>query len=187
MVAGHMGVEHPYMEECVPMLPSPEALCLDVQSHAHCLVHWWWRTTESLPLVAVYSSGSVLTLGHTSVRSLAVSSPISLCLKNLNPPCEHVSACSTLNWLPQVHLSGSCSGIHPFAGSLHHKRQSSAGKTHAHLLAGPSASWMLSGQIHHPRKLVRDLIQQVFSLIYSVLSLLLTDCLPALSLPFHCF
>ena len=36
---------------------------------------------------------------ETSMKSFAVRSLISLCLKNLNPPCEHVNACSTLDWL----------------------------------------------------------------------------------------
>ena len=57
--------------------------------------------------------GSIPTLGHTSVRSFAERSLISLCLRKLNPPRLQVRACSTVKLLPLTHFSGSQSGFQP--------------------------------------------------------------------------
>ena len=51
---------------------------------------------------------------HTSVRRVAVKSPISLCLNDGKPPLAQDRVCSTEKEAPQTHFEGSLSGVQPY-------------------------------------------------------------------------
>ena len=76
--------------------------------------------------VTGWSSGSVHTSLHTSVRRVAVRSCISLCLIDGKPPLAQDRACSTEKEAPQAHFDGSLSGVHlvsnHIVGPGHHGR-----------------------------------------------------------------
>ena len=77
---------------------------------------FWVLAEASLSISSVtgWSSGSIFTLWHTSVRRVAVMSLISLCLMDGNPPLAHEKACSTVSLLPQAQLDGRFEGGHPY-------------------------------------------------------------------------
>ena len=64
--------------------------------------------------VTGWSSGSMVTSWHTSVRRVAVRFLISLCLIDGKPPFAQERACLTEKKKPQAHLVGSLSGVQPY-------------------------------------------------------------------------
>ena len=77
--------------------------------------------------VTGWSSGSIHTSLHTSVRRVAVRSHISLCLIDGKPPLVHDKACSTEKEAPQAQFNGSLSGVQPG----HHEKLLCVGQSRA--------------------------------------------------------
>ena len=93
------------------------------------------------------SSGSVLTLWHTSLRRSVVTSLILLWCNDGRPLQGQLKAWLTMNCLPHTHSVGRCPGCHPYGK---HRASLNAMQSHVLLWGVLTASLMLPSHKHSP-------------------------------------